>query len=395
MSALASQLATAAPSLTPTTTHLRIGSSMVMWGPQGAAALHPVTTLMVPFLDGSAPLGDLFEDAVAALGLDEATCVEPVESDLINLERISAIRERTPETARSAAPEPSAEGFSRTVVVTLDSTGAGQLPELLGTASLTDLVEADNCVGQRLRAGLPATELHVSVEGAPVRVRSDHPGVTAELQQRLVAHLVDQVEEPGPIVAYVVAPWEGRGPARVYDRWSRRVGRPRSVVEVADAVGVLLSEWSDPPGDGGVTVHATTVEDGSGGCVLIDERLGTAPRFHRSVRDRGWTVRPNRRVVIDRRGAVVVEGPFPEGHLSYRTLAGVVIGEPEGTEPIAAAMAALLNGIAAATPGDALEALHLLAGVLIHAPVVASGRDAHSLVHACESLLRPAPIPRG
>jgi hypothetical protein len=389
---LASQLSESTPTLDRSAPHLVVGGSAVVWGRQGVTALHPVTTLMLPYLDGRTNVGELWEDAVAALDAKGEECLLAVEADLVTLAQFGLIEGLVDSAARGPCEERDGEAVRRTVVVTLDSTGAGALPELLGNASLTDLVDDGNCVGQRLRAGWPADELAVIVDGEPARIRCDHAAVSAELQRRLHRHLCEPLKEPGPIVAYVVAPWEGSGPVRIYDRWARRVGRPRTVAEAADTVGVLLAERTEPPGGGGVTVHATVVEDEGGSCALVDERLAEAPGFHRKIRNAGWVIRPNRRVVIDPRGAVVIEEPLPDSGLAFRRLGGVIVVEPDGTAAQAAAISALLNGIAAATPQDALAALHHLDTTLARTPVLGARREAEAILSLLSALLeRPNP----
>lgn len=152
---------------------------------------------------------------------------------------------------------------------------------LTGQRSLVELVPPDSCLGFKLRLGEDVDVVSGCVSESPMSIRSDHPDITPELRSVLAGP-----SEGGPVVAFVVAPFEGDGPCRVFDAAGRRRGRPRTTSEVVDLVrGIVAERVSDTAG------HPTRLRwavlcRGSD-AVLVSPALLELPRVGAAARARG------------------------------------------------------------------------------------------------------------
>lgn len=132
---------------------------------------------------------------------------------------------------------------STSVVIGADDVGGSRLYDDLldGGRSLAELAPPDSCVGSKLR-NLNSVPLlsFIGADGRTRSVRCHDPDVETILLDRLGGG--GGRIEPGPILAFVVTPLEGRGPLRVYDGSARRRGRPRTPDDAAAIVADILGE---------------------------------------------------------------------------------------------------------------------------------------------------------
>lgn len=392
---------------------VHIGDGAVAWPDGSPLVIGAATALVLPYLDGATPVDDLIEDASFALGRAEGEVAPSVWEELRVLQAAGAVQgvgparsdhatgttsgaiasidgaveiERHESAHGTTVTERLADGrYRRTVTADLRSASTtDDLRDAMVTNALTDIVTADTCVGFKLRADEPSHDLLVDLGGETTRVRVDDPDTHDLLRTSLGARVRDdrrfaslaELDDPAArdgigVTAYVVAPLDGVGPPRVYDRWGERVGRPRDTGDTVAIVGHLLAEQQPVPATSGVLVHAfpILVPDG---CVLVSDIFRTAPRLHRQVRRLGWDVSEARRAIVRRDGWVEIEAPWPATDGIELPLRGIAVAATE--PPVsdrATATASFLDSMVARGPAGAQEALNVLATVFEAVPAVA------------------------
>ena len=182
-------------------------------------------------LDDEAPTDGSGAPAVLQLGPDELAALT------------TRVEEEHDEQGRKTTTTYLANGskiVSTEIVVRLGGADA-QLGALIDGRSPAELAPGDTCLGSKLRMD-EDVEL-VNIESGPVvsSVRCDHDDVRARLTaQPGITLAVDN--ERGPVEAFVVRPYEGDGPVRVYDGMGRRRGRPRTSDEVVALVSEIVAD---------------------------------------------------------------------------------------------------------------------------------------------------------
>lgn len=373
------------------------------------------TLAVLTYLDGSADLGELLEDAAAALGAD-AGDADGVNADLRRLVSLGVLvgfgaavdgsrvdaGAVTPASVVAADSDPAGEvvevnvqGDQQTITTRLpdgrmrrttrievsSSSSLDQLDDLLGAVALTDVIDQAGCAAQRLRAGSIAEDLLLDLGVRRTRVRTDHPQVAELLAARFQDRLVDRcslqriTRSPGAdtahelrrgigVSAYVIAPFEGTGPPRVYDRWGTRAARPRDPGAAAQVVAALLADEEPVAGNDMVAVHAFAVE-GPRGCVLLASHLSEWPQLRRRLEQRGLGPSLTRRVVLRPDGFVEIGGAWPSTPRSVRPVAGcVVIDDDDRHDPVAVFAASLLRDVTPPSAFAAHRALEILNAAL-------------------------------
>lgn len=318
-----------------------VDGQMLLWGEQGLVQLSAAATAVVVHVDGQATLGELAEDLAAAAGLPEreaqsilaGTACEldawgllhgvPVIDPTEIVDPAEAANDRDPavastEPARAVERLEVVDGQRVTteylpdgrrlvtteLVLSTDAADAASrsiaAAALGGERSMAELVPAGSCLGEKLRAGEDAPLLSFRcVDGQVRSVRCDDELVAAELQRRAGDRLLT-TSERGPVEAFVVTPWEGEGPVRIYDGQGRRRGRPRTPGDAVDVVDQLLGECVDPEGPGTsadlplraalvVQVSDSTATPDPVG-VLVPRAVVELPRVARRLARAGWTV---------------------------------------------------------------------------------------------------------
>lgn len=115
---------------------------------------------------------------------------------------------------------------------------------VLDDQSPAELAPPDSCTGRRLRLDQDGFFVTLwDAHGHPRSIRS-----TERRYLELIEHEVRDsglrvtIGRSGPTEVFVVAPLEGCGPVRIYDRWARRRGRPRSDVELVGVIDQLFGD---------------------------------------------------------------------------------------------------------------------------------------------------------
>ena len=270
----------------------------------------------------------------------------------------------------------------RTTTVSLSaSSSSDQLAGLLSSVALTDLIDADACAGQKLRAGSPGHDLLVSVDGHTTRIRTDHDSTAAALRNWLGDSIIDDsivtsIDRPPEddrssqlrtgvgVSAYVVAPFEGNGPPRVYDRWGGRVARPRDARGAALAVAGLLADAETPIGEEVVICQALVVE-GPRGVVLLPAYLAEVPFLRRRLERAGLAPAAGRNVVLRPDGRVEIGGTDLSLSRQVRNVVGcVAVSDDDLHDPAAVFAAAVLHSAVPASISAARRTLEILNTVL-------------------------------
>lgn len=411
----------------------RVGGSALAWPDGEPLVVDLSTALVLPYLDGSTDLGELVEDAAAALDLDPAVADDRIRVELDALIAAGVVGAGATDDGvhgPGAIGEPEAptileviekdgqttvlsqlpDGrFQRTVSTTISATSSvDTMRDALATNALTDLLGADSCVGFKLRAGQPAIDLVIAVGDREARVRVDHPPTLEALRRRLGAHLLDEAElvraaAPVPggvedggepwvpsaaaerrhglgVTAYVIGPLDGEGPARVYDRWGNRAGRPADADSAAIEVGHLLTEELPPPYTDGMLAHALPVLV-PGGCVLLVDVFRDAAQLHRRLRRLGLEAVDCRRIAIHRDGTAEFEEAWPSQERRTVAIRGVIALDDGSTADAAASAGrSFLTDLVATGPVAAQHALDLLSAVVSSVPAVAVPADRHGSI---------------
>jgi hypothetical protein len=172
-----------------------------------------------------------------------------------------------------------------------------------GRRSLAELVPAGTCLGQKLRIGEePDLVEVVCVDGVVRGVRCHDPAIADLLSQRAGDHLAPRGAQ-GPVEAFVVTPFEGDGPRRVYDGRGERRGRPRTDEQVVELVDRLLGEAvlrdGTSPG-GGILLAAHLVQRGDEG-MLVHRAVVSDPRAIHDLRADGWDLTGGAAVLFEDR----------------------------------------------------------------------------------------------
>ena len=390
----------------------RFGAGGVVW-PDGAPVVVDLATLLVlQHLDGSVPVDELVEDAADALGARPEAVGPRVRSQLLELERSGTVV-RVDEDGSATGTEDGgatevldlverpgervvverlADGrIRRTTTITVGSTSSRQqLQDVLMTMALTDVLTDDSCLGAKLRVGAAMTDLVLDLPDRRTRVRVDDPASLDALRERFgptisseaVLARADEVigdddslqrDLGGPgadpragvgVTAYVVAPLDGVGPVRVYDRGGNRCGRPRTPAQVVDIVAALIAEELDPPPVEGVVVHAAIARRGRS-AVLMPSGARDLRSLHQQLARAGWSLSGARRLVLDRAGTVWVQAEWPSDRPEALRLAGAVaVDDDPAADPRAGLARSLLEDIVAVSPVAAQVALDTLAVAL-------------------------------
>ena len=241
-----------------------VAGGLLVWTDKGCAALNSVGGAIVSFMDGSGTLAEFAVD-LSAVSEGQLTEVESraVLFDVVaGLDAISAVDGLdgcSTRLADSAAPldnEDRSGAIDRPTTVAQRSDGRWEVSTTVKLAagtldsptagdptsrSLTEQVPHDSCLGQKLRLGQSVAKFGIDIDAQKLMVRCDVEYVEEELLERLDGSL----EGPsGPSVAFVVGPYEGSGPPRVYDYWGRRRGRPRTSSDCVDLVEELAVEFN-------------------------------------------------------------------------------------------------------------------------------------------------------
>ena len=237
----------------------------------------------------SGSLGDRTAPAVAET-LIESTAVDPETGETVR------VTTEVAETGNVVTTEYFSDGRRRiSTTMTIDS--ASDDPEVqrvfTGDRSPAELIPADSCVGSKLRNSDDVPLL--SFRGSDGRIRSVrcHSDEVADvLRERGAASLVESGER-GPVLAFVVTPLEGVGPARVYDAFGRRRGRPRGVGEVVDLIDGLFTAHrlavEEPSSTSLIPLRLTALCRG-GEAVLVPEPTLDDAAIRSAWRSDGWAI---------------------------------------------------------------------------------------------------------
>jgi len=320
------------------------GESMA-WAGQRWHVLEPVSAAILSAVDGHVTVDELIDDAIS-LGLGRSAAEAIVVSALVGLRQLGLVvidldlpsaasnppasgevteHEATPEEGtwieidgpsgeeievtveRNAhghlqRTERWADGRGRvTTWVSLTSSDGSGEPAAEGV-SLADVIPADSCLGTKLRLDEAADMISVEApDGDVVTIRSTDRGVAGRLRATIGRDRLTM--QTGPVVAYVVSPFAGVGPSRVFDRFGRRVGRPRRPEDVVTLVESLVQESlriksRRDEGDLMLLPMVTAVHP-SGRVALLPLRLASDPARLRAAAAAGWAVHMARGRILD------------------------------------------------------------------------------------------------
>jgi hypothetical protein len=197
---------------------------------------------------------------------------------------------------------------STEITVSMGSGAAGhQVGTLIDGRSPAELAPGGTCLGTKLRAGEDVDLVNIEVASLVSSVRCDHDDVRAHLtsQPRIRAA---EGDERGPVEAFVVRPYEGDGPVRVYDGMGRRRGRPRTTDEVVALVSEIVAD--DVLGRRGRVHLAGDLVSHRGDAVLLPNGALAIPRLARALQRCGLEPHWGRPVLAEQ-GTVEVLSAIP------------------------------------------------------------------------------------
>ena len=289
----------------------------IYWGGGRPFQLEAWESVLFDALDGSTPLAELRDDLIDTLDIDETTACAALGHTVRKLEHagaVSGIERSGPEAPGHDAhipsgeldvpieiPDPDTGGVivrrttrnpeGNLVVEDLHPDGTRRLTTSFtmsaaqfsggGSAdarSPAELVPPHSCLGEKLRLAEPADRICVLHRGHRAVIRCDAPDVSKMLRRRLPVVEDADPELSGATEVFVVKPLEGIGPVRVFDRFGRRRGRPRTDSEVAELVLELLAEQIDGLAGCGPDTIRTRARalHSDAGCVMVPARLEQA-----------------------------------------------------------------------------------------------------------------------